>query len=625
MPCKVCGTDRIITEKRVLCPKCEGLHVLDKQEIISNKTEELDVLNSELTTAISNTDYNCSFGSAIHNRELAANAVLYSAPNRRYALNEWLAFTFLAHNLHHTNGTGKEKNYLDLVTQSRRIVDCFNKLSCLKQGLAVLIEFEGKQNFEWTEREPISFVPEEVYKKADSTSSFDKPIYEHIHKDIALLQEGLMQPINVMLLSEEISRLLRQSYHSRILPFINAPANAKSFVQISGILSTEGLDELFRTKAQRNPGLILLDKNGLQSLKKNLCKEFTETQIDWYMISMLKINSDKYGIGSPLILRDEEKDIFCLPLYTLQMLAIANMKWMKESDLGYASNYKGGIVEDYFFRLFNAYEMSSTNPKTGEPFLRIKHPDNTSIEIADIMGYNETYLAVLECKFWNAPTLMALESEIDRFRKRSDFIRDNLRKFDLSENLKVVPLFYTPYAPYTIWNDVNIIPSIFGVGEYLSRLFKSKKPKLLTETESLQILLDNCKDNALPTPVDVAELTDAVQPNTFNIHDGLVWEYDEKEVTLFIDIPISLYGCLVYFDITKPTFKALQEAGVSKGDIIRMVTVNLNGTWAITQLACFNKWVKESEWKSDPNRYFAYRKIISLYLSSPRKKQRNKH
>jgi hypothetical protein len=616
LTCKKCGANRIITRQRVLCPHCEGLIVKKKEETISNLSKELEDLNHALFDAISSTNYNVTFGSALLNRELAANACIYSAPQRRYALNEWLVYTYLLHNLRFVKDGEKKLNFLELVSLSREIVRLHNERCSLKQDMAMIIESEGKQSFEWTELEPLSFIPEEACVDSDSKPILDGITDRDLHTDIALLQEGLMLPIQILLLSEEISRMLRQCYHSRIFPFVKNPVQARIFVKISAMLSTEGLDYNSANKrAPQEQGFVLVDKNGLQFIRERICKKFPSAQVDWYMNGLLRDNPDNYGIGSSIIVKDEEKGIFCLPLYSLQMLAIANMKWMKEADLGYASNYKGGVVEDYFFRLFNAYDISSINPKTGEPFIRVKHPDNPSIEIADVMGFNDKYVALLECKFWNAPTLRELEKELQRFRQRSEFIEKNLKKFNLSEELEVVPLFYTPYAPYSVYDKIVILPSIFGIGEKLSELFPTKKIKLLTETEGLETLFDSCADYPMPFPLDAAQLNNILQPNTFNVHDGLVLKYDKEEITLLIDIPVSLYGCLVYFDITETTFDALRKERVSKGDIIRMVTVNLNGTWSLTQLACFRKLVNESEWTSNVQKYSDYRKMIRLYTS----------
>jgi 2-keto-3-deoxy-L-rhamnonate aldolase RhmA len=66
-----------------------------------------------------------------------------------------------------------------------------------------------------------------------------------------MLQEGLMLPIWTVLLSEDISRILKQCCHSRILPFIKDASQARKFVEISRELSIQGgWRETYKTQAE---------------------------------------------------------------------------------------------------------------------------------------------------------------------------------------------------------------------------------------------------------------------------------------------------------------------------------------------------------------------------------------
>lgn len=623
LPCERCGTTRIITRRRICCPNCDGIPVLNIEEALSDRRKELKTVDSHFLKAMSATDYNQTFGSAILNRELAANTSIYVAPKRRNALNEWLAYTYLLHNLHYTKKNGpRTSNFPELLDLSMRIIRFHNEILSLERGLAVIVKSEDKESFEWTEFEPLSFIPEEACADSDL-----KPVIEGIsdrdlHTDIALLQEGLMLPIQIILLSEEISRILRQCFHSRIVPFVRDPTQARKFVQISGKFSAEGKDyNTYYRRAPEDQGTILTDREGIERIKHTLWKNFHTTDVDWYLRGLIRENfGDKFDLGSSIIVRDEEVDIFCIPLYSLQMLAIANMKWMKEADLGRALNLKGEIVEDYFFRFLNAYDLSLNHPKTGKPLLRVKHPDNHALEIADIMGYNDESVLVLESKFWNAPTLGELEKELGKFKAKLDYIKSNLKKFDLDENLKVVSIFYTPYAPYPLWHGIAVLPSIIALGLKIGEIFSAKKVKLLKGTAGLQKLF-NLVRGPLPFPIDASRYMERVQPDKHRIHDGLVLKYDKEEITVLIDMPVSLYGFLSYFDITYETFLELKRKGVSPGDIIRMITVNLNGTWTMVQLLLFRKIMPKSEWESDAQKAAPYRRMIYLFRYMQRGKK----
>jgi hypothetical protein len=613
LPCEKCGENRIITRQRVLCPNCDNVSVLDTQEVLGNKRKELSIIDSQFLNAINITDYNQTFGSAILNRELAANESIYVTAKRKYAINEWLVYTYLLHNLHFRK-KGGVSNFPELVVLSRKIVQYYNEIRSLEQGLAVVIEVEGKESLEWTELEPLSFVPKEAYDSSESQPILNGIPDRDLHRDIVLLQEGLMLPIQDALLSEEISRILRQCYHSRILSFVKGSSQARKFVEISEIISSEGID--YNARLKRDPadqGMFLTDRNGIRLIKQRLWKNFNSADVEWYFKGLSRENSgDRYDLGSSIIARDEQSDIFCLPFYSLKMLSIANMKWVKETDLGRALNFKGGVVEDYFFRFVNAYNISLNHPKTGKPLLRIEHPDNPDIEIADIMGYNDKSVLVLESKFWNAPTLSELEKEFGKFEEKLKYIKSNLKKFGFDEKLKIVPFFYTPFAPYSSWHGITILQSILALGTKMYEIFSVRKVELFKEIPGLERLFDEVSDPA-PFPIDASQLIASYKPYQYNIHDGLVLEYDEEEVTVFFDLPVSFEGTFSYFDITSETYCELKRKGVSPGDIIRMITVNLNGTWSLTQLLYFRKIMARLEWESDPQKAAPYRKMISLF------------
>jgi hypothetical protein len=610
VPCERCGADRIITRQRVLCPNCDHVLVLDTHEILENRMEAID---SKLSIAIDSTDYNQTFGSAIVNRELAAKAIIYLPTKRRYAVNEWLAYTYLLRNLQYSKKNGIS-NFTEILDLSREMVQFHNEIRSLELGLAVAVKSGDKENFEWTEREPLSFVPEEAYNGPDFRTTLAGISDRDLNIETAMLQEGLMLPIWMVLLSEDISRILKRCCHSRILPFIKDASQARKFVEISRELSIQGLaSNILQGVNAQGEGLIITDESGLQQIKQNLWESFHTDDVKWYFRSLISEAPDgKFDFGCSIIVRDEQVDFVCLPLYSLLMLAYATLKWLKEADLGKALNFKGGVVEDYFFRFVNAYNLSLDDPRTGRPLLRVQHPENPSIEIADIMGYNDKHVLVLECKFWNAPTLGELEEELSKFEEKLNYIQSNLKKFGFDKELKVVPIFYTPYAPYATWHRIPILPTAFAVGVKIGEVFSARKIKLIDKVPGLEKLFELIKGPA-PFPIDASQLIKSLQPNIYNVHDGLVLKYDDTEITVFIDLPVSLYGFFLYLDITDETFRKLKQKGVSPGDIIRMITVNLNGTWTMVQLLYFKKIMEKSEWESHPEKVTPYSRIISLF------------
>lgn len=615
MPCEKCGVDRIITRQRVLCPKCDKVLVLDADEILENKRKKLEEVDHRFTLAINSTDYNQTFGSAIVNRELAANAIIYLPTKRKYAVNEWLAYTYILRNLRYNDKKQGDFNFTNILDFSREMIKLHNEIRCLELGLAIVVKSEdGKENFEWTEREPLSFVPEEAYTDSDFKMVATEISDRDLNIETTMLQEGLMLPIWIVLLSEDISRTLEQCNHSRMLPFIRNSSQVAKFFEISHELSTQGVAWNISQRADNvNEGLILTDEGSLNQIKRNLWNHFSLNDIEWYF-KCLQYNdhndTDKFDFSYSIIVRDQQSDVICLPLYSLLMLSYAIMKWLKEPDLGRALNYKGKAVEDYFFVFLNCYDLSFGHPKTGKPLLRIQHPEQPT-EIADIMGYNNKNVLVFESKFWNVPILAELEKELGKFEQNVNYIQQNLDKFGLNKELKVIPIFYTPYAPYPQWHGISVLSTALAVGIKLGEIFSSKKVQLIDGVPDLEKLFDLI-DRPVPFPINASSLIKSLPDNSYSVHDGLVLKYDEEEVTMFIDIPVSLWGFITYLDITEDTFHKLEQA-VLPGDIIRMITVNLNGTWSMVQLLYFKKIMKKLEWETHPERATAYNRIISLF------------
>jgi hypothetical protein len=360
-------------------------------------------------------------------------------------------------------------------------------------------------------------------------------------------------------------------------------------------------------------GIILTDENGIQEIRKRLYLTFSKEDVDWYFAGMLPEEvGGEFDLGRSVIVRDEELGTYCVPLFSLQMLAISTMKWMKDADLGRALNVKGGIVEEYFFRFLHSYNISLNSPKTGKPMLRVRNPNNSALEIADIMGYDGKRVLVLETKFWNAPTLGELEEELGKFDRNLSFIKTNLKEFGFNEKSEVIPIFYTPYAPYPLWHGISVVPSVLSLGLKVGRIFGIKKVELYRGSSGLEKLLELIKD-PLPYPIDGSELVRDLEFNKYRLHDGLVAEYDEEEITVFIDMPESMCGFFACFDIDPETFRKLRKNDVLPGDIIRMITVNLSGSWSQTQLLTFKKILRKAEWESDTIKALPYSKMIYLF------------
>jgi hypothetical protein len=148
MPCRKCGSNRIITKQKGLCPNCDGLSLVDKQEALRSRTDALANFEAKFVETIQSTDYNITFGSSVMNRELAANAAIYVASRKLYSISEWLTYSYVLHNLHYNKNSPKENNFSELVSLSKKIVQLHNEIISLEKNLAVIIKSKQGESFE---------------------------------------------------------------------------------------------------------------------------------------------------------------------------------------------------------------------------------------------------------------------------------------------------------------------------------------------------------------------------------------------------------------------------------------------------------------------------------------------
>jgi len=612
VPCEKCGTDRIVTKQKILCPKCDKVTGIDVKKAIDSRKNELQKTLSFFKKEIKMTHYNQTFGSAVLNRELAAKAIIYSPRNRSYAVTEWFAYSFLLKNLKYLKNNGRS-NFPTLLNLSRKIVSLNDEISCLTKGLAVIIKNGDQEDFVFTEKEPLSFVPDEAHSDSEDKISKTALFGKNLHADIVMFQEGLMSQIQTVILSEEISQILRKTHHSRLLYFVNNSSKASKFVEISFNLAKDGLNQNISIGVDETvQGIKIIYNSDLRKLKNALLGNFQSDDINWYFENLLNnSNQNMFDFFNAIIVKDEQLNTISLPLFSLLMLGYATIKWMDDSDVGRALNLKGGTVEDFFLRFLSGYDICLEHPITGDKLIRVKHPDQP-IEIADLMGYNSDNVLVLESKFWNVPILSKLEEEIEKFEKKVDFISGNLQKFGLNKNLNVIPIFYTPYAPYKKKNKILIFPTAISVGTKIGTVFGLRKIELLKKFPDLDKLFELIK-YPLPFRIDAASLLENVPENKFGINDAVVWEYDKEELTVFIDTPVSVEAGLVYLDLTEGICEKLKQEKINRGDILRIITADLNGAWSLIQLIDFRKIVDKSEWVSNPEKALGYERMLSLF------------
>jgi hypothetical protein len=348
-----------------MCINCDKVQTTDTNEVIERKKNEMKQTDALLSRELDSTCYNTSFGSAVVSRELAAKAAIFLPIHRTYAIQEWLTFTYILHNLEYQKKNGCS-NFRKIARLSRRVIELQNEIHCLEKMRAIVVKIGDKESLEWTENEPLSFVPEEVYESEDA-----KYMPKHISdKDIniesSMMQEAMMLPIQMLLMSEDISRILKRCYHHRLLPFIKDSTQASVFTEICFALHTRSIAEnTAQGVDQEHLGVTIIDEVDLQAFEQQFWDSFFSENVKWFFDNLIQKGPiRKSDLSSSIVVRDDQYHTICFPLYSLLMLGLATLKWMKEPDLGRALNFKGRVIEDFFYRYSNAYQIDLKHPNT---------------------------------------------------------------------------------------------------------------------------------------------------------------------------------------------------------------------------------------------------------------------
>ncbi|NVM56047.1 MAG: hypothetical protein HWN66_20280 [Candidatus Helarchaeota archaeon] len=622
MPCKKCGSIRIFLPHKIVCYKCEDINILDSKKEILKRKFKIKQIEKDFLKINGFVNYNTAFGSAIVNRELAAREAIYSVKRRTYSIKEWLAYTFLLKNLKYHKIIKSVKNvgiyFRKLLDLSRNAIEINNEIVCLQNKLAFIVNLNGNKSFVFSEKEHLHYVPEEIFNEDEFRFRPHDIDDKEINIEYMFMQESLMYPMHDIYLSEDISRVLKKLHHNRILPFIKNTKQANKFAQIGFEISNQGLyTNKILGKEYFDEGVILTDSISLEKIKYNLSNIFNHTDINWFFNNLYYKKYGKYTLADSIIIQDNENLLISIPLYSLLLLCYATKKWVKDVTYGTIKNEKGKIMEEYIFIFLNAYNLITKHPLSGKSLIRVPHPEKGQ-EIADIIGYNSNNLVVIECKFWNIPFLHKLENELQKFENNIKYITQNLSKFGFNKNLNVIPIFYTPYAPYKSWNNIVIVPSVFKLGKVLFDIFGSKEIKLIDEIPGLKQIIDMFSI-PLRYPVDLGEIFKKFEMNKYWIQDGIVLKFDNEEILVIIDLPYSSSAFGIYFDITNKTYNELEKKNITSGDIIRFITVNLSGTWSITQMLYFQKIFNKTDWFFYDPKFEDYKRIINFYNYIKRK------
>lgn len=536
-------------------------------------------MEKSLEKELESSDTNTLFSLAEAMREKISRKITDDPWTYRGEMRTWHALSYLLARLVSAvrSSGNSSKNLNHILKASAEVVRLKDEIDKLEKNQAKIVQVNDKKEFCLTEDFPLSFLPKNVEEEIQAAIGVNVEFFNQwtgkIRKENAelLLTQALaMDPAIQIVKSEIISRQLRFTYNIRLFPSLNS-SKARKFVEMSKVL-TKDLLFLFWDKLAAN-SVVRLGGNDVQSLRE-FGQVFSREDIDWYL-----------NLMSNYIVHDPTENVFHIPFYTLKMLQLAVFKWSGTPQVGKGLDYIGKTVEELIFNLVQSFDAQTRNPMTGKSLLRVIDPDSKQ-EIADVLIYNEKCIVMIESKFWDCPHLQDLESELSKFEGKVDFFRNNLGRLGFPKT-DIVPIFYTPFPPYSRWHAIQLVPSRFLIGMFLRKFFNPKKPRLVEHDERLMSLVVS-EDYPFPYPTDASELNKRIEPNSRRIHDGCVVGYDENEVEIRVKNPLG-YPFNMVLDIDQKTHDQLRKQGVSPGTLIRCGIMNLSGSWSISQLLHFEK------------------------------------
>ena len=522
-------------------------------------------------------------------REKVAQECLTSAISKKEGIKRWLAISYLL-TKSPWKGEGTPANHLVelLITFSEEILERENDIFRLSKGLAKVILVDGLEEVAPTELDVLSCIPDDVLEQYKKQLVFPHEIVADLRgdvrtSDVQIIKEVFTQPELPFIVGDELYRELKSIYHGRILPAI-APSNVDTFIstslRLAGFLAFQ-LGSNFANEI----GILRTDLPRLTRIRSLLFGEVGAENTEFFF-RQFKIHgaASPATLGGTVILATEKDRVF-LPYFSIFLLVYLCMRWSKKPEKGEFLRYIGKSVEDLIFSFIKAYDLNTDHPILKKPLLRVPHPEKGNEEIADIMGYDSKYLVVIESKFREALTTVDLDVELTKFFKNIDYIRSNMAKFGFSGALEIKPFFYTPFPPYSEWNGIVLTPSLVLLGIELSKLVASRPTRLVSRSQQLQQLLLTINDST-PYPIDCSTVDYSLSPDTYRLQDGVVEDCDEDEIIVLVDNPIGLPTVLIV-DINEEVHTELETKSVGKGDIIKMVLLNLNKAWSQVQLVEF--------------------------------------
>ena len=420
---------------------------------------------------------------AMNAREVAAKRLLSDPANVDFARN-WVAASYL---LVHTDSCSGPKEAVlpfELLSASKEVIWLDDRLEALRNNNLDVLD-DG--TFVWTEKEKLQQIPSSVLQAITAEIGEGWTALEGMEK---MVGADILYPVREVIESETLSRSLSRAFHRRLAPDLNSASKATDFSEISLNLAAL-IAFILGSEFKTANGILRASDQRFGFIKRELEREFDETRVAWFFSLMGKnVGSEMEGLAYSTVLRDSSAQLTFLPYHSLYMLSISSYKYTDAKSIGKAWNYKGRAVENVLFNAVTSC-LQTRHPMDGRKLLRYQLPDDKGD--IDVAGFDKSNLLLMESKFWDSPTVESLESELDRFKLRVDYVQQNLSKLGFDEGLKITPVFFTPYAPLAMWSQIRLLPSVSSIIYFLTKNFGPRRFRLIDGDERISqyVQMDN--------------------------------------------------------------------------------------------------------------------------------------
>jgi len=507
---------------------------------------------------------------------------LFVDPANSEAAQSWVAASYLLSQTDSCLSAAREVPPSELLLASEEIISLDNKLEALKNDSLQIL---SNGAFVSTEKDALTDLPGSV---VDGISAEIGRLWMALDPWEKAFGSEMLFPVREAIVSERLSRTLRSVFHRRLVPELRNSADSGTFSEICLNLAafvSFDLGSTFRTEK----GILPVRDDTFDFMKMELGERFDKARVAWFFELMKKTMASKFeGLGHSALIRDSSRHITYMPYHTLCMLSTCIRTHAKSKDFGKARNYKGSAIEDVMFNAITAY-LQTVHPRNGRKLRRYPLPD--SMGDVDVAGFDAKNLLLIEAKFWNSPTVGDLEEELDKFKRRFDYVQKNLAKLGFDNSLKVIPIFFTPYAPFPKFHEILLLPSFSAVLFFLQTKFDPRQFRLIEGDERINKFVQTDHGEHLDA-YDGSWVSGDIRENTYRIQDGVVDSFVSDEITVYVMGP-SGNTYTIICELNETIASQLRDSGVGPGTVIRMGLYNLLGGWAPTQL-CFFRVVKNS-------------------------------